>query len=257
MSFAPSDELRPQRIVGVIVTGADLRRAIHMRNPPDLFEVRLDALCDGMEAIEEAIGRLRAPLIITARHPLEGGFNQLSAQKRRSLLLRFLPSAAFVDIEFRSADGSAMVVDEARARGAGIIISFHDLDDTPSHKRLCEIARTARLLNPACLKIATRTDTPAQLARLLDFFQVERGKMIIAAMGMGRLGVVARREFFRRGSLLTYGNLGEATIAGQPSISSIRRWSKGSGQKISSLLREKLSEDVAPEFHRRSFNRPR
>ena len=146
---------------------------------------------------------------------------------------------------------SAMVVDEARARGAGIIISFHDLDDTPSHKRLCEIARTARLLRPSCLKIATRTDTPAQLARLLDFFQVERGKMIIAAMGMGRLGVVARREFFRRGSFLTYGNLGEATIAGQPSISSIRRWSKGSGQRdiilIAGKARRGCRARVPPE----------
>lgn len=228
MSFARADKLPHPRLVGVILTGTDLERAIHMRNPPDLFELRLDGLFSRTEALEEAIGVLPAPIIITARHPREGGVHQLSTQKRRSLLLRFLPFAIYVDVEIRSADSSAAVIDEARARGIGIIMSFHDLHDTPSQNRLREIARTIRLWRPSCLKIATRTDTVAQLARLTDFFQEEREKMTIAAMGIGRLGVLARHEFFRRGSFLTYAHLGRATIDGQPSVSSIRRWNKDS-----------------------------
>ena len=34
------------QIVGVISSSADLRRAVRMRNPPDLFELRLDAVVD-------------------------------------------------------------------------------------------------------------------------------------------------------------------------------------------------------------------
>jgi 3-dehydroquinate dehydratase-1 len=98
------------QIVGVIFTQADLRRAIQMRNPPDLFELRLDALFARSDEVMTAIGNLRAPLIITARHPREGGSNQLGARERRALLLRFLPHAAYVDIELRSADAQNYLV---------------------------------------------------------------------------------------------------------------------------------------------------
>lgn len=224
MSFALDDEPSTPQIVGVIFTWADLRRAVRMRNPPDLFELRLDALFARREEVRGAIRDLRAPLIITARHPHEGGSNQLSAQKRRALLLRFLPHAAYVDIELRSADALAVIIDEARAKGTRTIISFHDFIETPSRARLNEIARTAQVLGAYCLKIATRTDTSAQLARLLDFFQQERPEMKIAAMGVGLLGRAARRELFRRGSIFNYVHLGRTTISGQPSLSDIRRW---------------------------------
>ena len=96
----------------------------------------------------------------------------------------------------------------------------------PAGSRLDEIARIARSLGADLLKIATRTDTRAQLARLLDFFQRERPEMKIAAMGMGRLGRAARRELFRQGSILNYVHLGRTGIAGQPSLRDIRRWTR-------------------------------
>src|SRR5436190_1345349 len=161
----------PPQIVGVIFTRADLRQAVRMRNPPDLFELRLDAFFPRNEAILAAIGDLRAPLIITARHPREGGSNQLPAHTRRALLRRFLPHAAYVDIELRSAGTFAAILEEARAKGVRTIVSFHDFNETPSRPRLEEIARAAQLLGADLLKIATRTDTSAQLTRLLDFFQ--------------------------------------------------------------------------------------
>ena len=198
------------QIVGVVFTRADLRRAVRMRNPPDLFELRLDALFARNDEVKAAIGNLRAPLIITARHPREGGSNQLSAHKRRALLLRFLPHAAYVDIELRSAGTFAAILEEARAKSIRTIVSFHDFNETPSRPRLDEIARAAQSLGADLLKIATRTDTPAQLARLLDFFQRERLEMKIAAMGIGRLGRISRIEFARHRSALNYGHLGKA-----------------------------------------------
>jgi 3-dehydroquinate dehydratase-1 len=214
------------RIVGVIFTRADLQRAVQLRNPPDLFELRLDALRMMSDEVEAALEDLRAPLIITARHPREGGSNQLSARKRRVLLRRFLPHAAYVDIELRSAGTFAAVLTEARAKNVRTIISFHDFHETPSRARLDEIARAVQSLGADLLKIATRTDTTLQLARLLDFFQQERTEMKIAAMGIGRLGWAARRELFRQGSILNYVHLGRTGIAGQPSLRDIRRWTR-------------------------------
>jgi 3-dehydroquinate dehydratase I len=211
------------QIVGVIFTRTDLRRAVRMRNPPDLFELRLDALFASSEQVNAAIGNLRAPLIITARHPLEGGSNQLSARKRRALLLRFLPHAAYVDIELRAAGTFAAILEEARAKSVRTIVSFHDFKKTPSRPRLDEIARTAKSLGADLLKIATRTDTSAQLTRLLDFFQRERLGMKIAVMGIGRLGRVSRLEFAKCGSVLNYAPLGRPQTDGQLSITQLRR----------------------------------
>ena len=210
-------------VVGVIFTRADLRRATRMRNPPDLFELRLDALFDKSEKGKAALADLRTPLIITARHPREGGSNQLSARERRGLFLRFLPSATWVDIELRAAGTLAAILEEARAKSLRIILSFHDFQDTPNRSRLEEIACTARSLGADVLKVATRTDTPAQLARLLDFFLRNRLEMKIAAMGVGRLGQIARLECARRGSVLNYAYLGRPQTEGQLSIAQLRR----------------------------------
>src|SRR5947209_18302084 len=98
MSARSSVTKRPRSfIVGVIFSRADLHRALRMRRPPDLFELRLDRLLSSMDELTETIERLPAPLIITARDPREGGANGLSARRRRALLGRFLPHASYVD----------------------------------------------------------------------------------------------------------------------------------------------------------------
>jgi 3-dehydroquinate dehydratase-1 len=211
------------QIVGVISSRADLRRAVRMRNPPDLFELRLDAAVARIEEVKRAIGKLRAPLIVTARHPREGGFNELSSRERRGLLRQFLPHAACVDIELRSARPLATVLEEARAKSIRMIISFHDFSETPSRARFDEIARAAHSLGADFLKVATRTDTQGQLTRLLDFFERHCVEMKIAAMGIGRLGRISRLEFARRGSALNYAHFGTPQTAGQLSIAQLRR----------------------------------
>ena len=216
---------RTPAIVGVILSTADLWRAIALRTAPDLFEVRLDGLTQRIEEIKDKLGKLRAPFIVTARHPGEGGSNQLRPRERRALLLRFMPHAAYVDIELRSARVLASVLEEARARNIGTIVSFHDFKGTPTATRFEEIAGAARSLGADILKVATRTDSPDQLARLRDFFWRHRGKMEIemAVMGIGRLGRSSRLEFAAAGSALNYAHLGAPQTEGQLSITELRR----------------------------------
>ena len=220
----------PAQIVGVILSPADLRRAVRMPNPPDLFELRLDALVDRLDEIKNAIGKLRRPLIITARHPREGGENQLSLRERRALLLQFLPLAAWLDLELRSASALAAVWEEARACHIHRIISFHDFSGTPGRARLDRIARETQSLGADVLKVATRTDTPAQFARLLEFFAATAPHLPVAAMGLGRLGKKSRRELMRGGSVLNYAHLGESSLPGQPSLRELQRWKLGVGR---------------------------
>jgi 3-dehydroquinate dehydratase-1 len=119
---APSS---PQ-IVGVIFTRSDLRCAARMRNPPDLFELRLDALFAKSEKGKAALEELGAPLIVTARHPREGGLNHLSARERRALFSRFLPYAAYVAIELSAAAALTAILAEPRAQSIQTILSFPD-----------------------------------------------------------------------------------------------------------------------------------
>jgi 3-dehydroquinate dehydratase-1 len=210
--------MKTPKIVGVIFSRADLQRVARMRKPPDLLELRLDRL------INTTIGPLPAPLIITARDPLEGGANNLSAARRRVLLLQFLPRAAYVDVELRSARALAPVLRAASENNVPTIISFHDFDATPSASRLDQIAADARSLGAAIVKIATRTDTDTQRNRLFDFWERQRTARNVVAMGIGKLGRASRLELARRGNLLNYVHLGSPAASGQLSIQELRRF---------------------------------
>lgn len=211
-------------VVGVIASPAALARAARLRRQPDFFELRLDALLDSLGEVIQAIPKLRSPLILTARHPSEGGFGALTSADQRALLQRFLAHAAIVDLELRSASRMKTLLDEVRRRGIDLIISHHDLHDTPPHDELLRLTESAASFKPAIFKIATRTDTPAQLARLVSFFvATKRTKIPVAAMGIGKLGLQSRRQLDRLGSALTYVSLGEANVPGQLSLSQLRR----------------------------------
>ena len=217
-------ELANPKIAGVISSRRDFGRALRMRTPPDLFELRLDALRVTPGFIRRHLDELDAGIIITARHPREGGQNQLSLRKRRELLRSFLPQATWIDIEVRSASAMAAVFLAARENGVRIILSFHDFRDTPDAMRLDELAHQAHSLGADLFKVATRTDTPAQLERLLSFFKrSRRGKKNVVAMGIGKLGRKSRLELARLGCPLNYAHLGAPRIAGQLSIPELRR----------------------------------
>lgn len=216
-------KLAKPKIAGVISSRADFDRALRLRHPPDLYELRLDALGTAVDDIRGRLEKLGAKIIITARHPREGGANELSARDRRALLLSFLPRAAWVDIELRSGSAMSVVLQAARKRGVRTILSFHDFRGTPSVTRLDELARRAQSLAPDLFKVAVRTDLPAQLDRLLEFFERHRASTNLVAMGIGRLGRESRLELARRGCPLNYAHLGAPGVEGQLSIAELRR----------------------------------
>jgi 3-dehydroquinate dehydratase I len=211
------------KVVGVIFSQSDLRGALRMRRPPDLFEVRLDRFVHDLAEIKAEVPRLPAPLIITARHSAEGGANNLSAARRRALLLDLLPVAKYVDVELRSVRELGGVLEEAAALEVSVIISFHDFRTTPSRAELDRLAERVRPFGAAFFKVATRTDTRAQLATLLNFFEAHRRNRIIA-MGIGKLGRASRLELARAGCQLNYVHLGSRAVAGQLSIEQWRRF---------------------------------
>ena len=208
-------------LVGVITTGAELRKAARMSQPPDLFELRLDWLFKEKDLEKKAL-ELDAPLIITARHPAEGGNDGLSNNTRRELLVRFSPVARYLDIELRSARLFRTVIDRAKRNGMDTIISFHDFEFTPTLGSLRAKASQATRLGADLFKVVTRTDTGAQLDRLLRFMSEGKPRLPIAVMGMGKLGRVSRLLFAQCGSALIYTSLGKPRVDGQLSLEQFR-----------------------------------
>jgi len=243
---SPTKDGRRPRVVGVIMSQTDLDLAIRMRERPDLFELRLDhlvrppsvaaATCgatDIVDELEEKVSRLRAPLIVTARHPQEGGANKLNLRQRRDLLSRFLPHARYIDFELRSAAALHSLCKLARKKNVWRIISFHDLKTTPDLRGLQVKARRAKSLGADIFKVATRTDTPAQLARLLDFITKKDVDLAVSAMGIGKLGAISRVLLAYGGSALVYGSVAAASdIEGQMSLEQLRAFGIGSRPRV-------------------------
>jgi len=212
---------RPQ-LVGVIASTTDLDVAVAMEQPPDLFELRLDCLFPVTNRLEKKIFRLRAPLLITARDPLEGGANNLPFPARHDLLLRFLPRARFVDVELRSADRFKSLTGDAKNQKVRRILSYHNFQATPSLHSLHVKAKRAKRMGADVFKVATRIDTHAALARLVDFIGGNDLGLPISAMGIGRLGAISRLLLARAGSALNYAALTQPNVEGQLSIEVLR-----------------------------------
>jgi 3-dehydroquinate dehydratase I len=222
---------RDPLLVGVIMSLADLDSAIRMRKLPDLFELRLDQLARHVNEVEKKVSKLRAPLIMTARHPREGGANQLSTQQRRDLLSRFLPRARYIDVELRSVNALRSLLQAARRKNVGRIVSFHNLKATPDSRTLQTKARAAKAQGANIFKLATRTDTPAQLARLFDFMTKKNVDLAVSVMGIGRFGAISRVLLAHCGSALIYASLCESQIEGQMSLEQLRVFGIGSGAR--------------------------
>lgn len=209
-------------IVGVIASPQDFEVARRLPHPPDCFELRLDCLLPVLDQIERRISGLGAALIVTARDPREGGANNLSLERRRALLTRFLPHAKYLDVELRSARAFEPLLAQARKRNVRVILSFHDFGATPSHGTLCAKASQAKTRAADIFKVATRTDKPSELARLVDFTIESGPKIPISAMGIGNLGPISRLLLARCGSVLNYGSLKQANVEGQLPIAVLR-----------------------------------
>lgn len=201
-------------VVGIVDSPQALKAARRLGvKEVDFLEWRADFLGTGI--VESKI-----PWIVTARHPAEGGQKAMSPRARREALLELLPKAALLDVEIRSLRGMAEVLGEARKARVGVIASFHDFQKTPSASRLGDLVKQAGDAGADVLKIATRTDAPGDVARLLNL--LDHSPLPLAVMGMGRLGMASRVMLAAGGSVLNYGWLHQPNVSGQWSARELR-----------------------------------
>ena len=211
-------------IVGTVHSPASLRAACQPEGKAcDWLELRIDHFFPRVSALWKAAPALPRPRIVTVRHPAEGGMaGSITPLQRRALYGDFLEAAGMVDIELRSVSSMKEVIRQAHAAGAGLILSHHDFQKTPSPEKLRLLARKAKDAGADIFKVAAMANSPRDLAVLINFLANEKSTLPLAVMGMGPFGKVSRLVLAQAGSCLTYGYLGAANASGQWPVSLLK-----------------------------------
>lgn len=196
-------------IVGVIHTAGGFAET---RNAGlDAVEIRVDALTDPPS--ERQVADLPVAAIVTVRHRDEGGVRETSEEDRLAAYFDLLPAAAAIDCEMRSAETMSDLLDAVRREGKILVLSFHDFETTPPLADLRDMCTKMRGLGADIVKIAVKTETVAEVSRLLALLEDASGPL--AVMGMGALGRASRLLFAKAGSVLNYGWLDKPQVPGQ------------------------------------------
>lgn len=206
-------------VVGVIPDPATLQlwaglSAAQREASCDVIELRLDTLKTAAEDIRSALTGNSTPVLLTARHPAEGGMGSEDAAGRIAMLEPLLSLATLVDVEMRSAMDMRPLVQKAQGMGVRVIGSFHDFQTTPGEEVLRGAINFAQPAGLDAVKLATFLNNSADLNRLITLTS-EAHRLRLSTMGMGPLGRVSRLVLAKCGSLLNYGYLGEANAPGQ------------------------------------------
>ena len=188
----------------------------------DIVEVRLDQ----MPLENDWLSRCRSlqstglPVILTIRHPSEGGQWHGSEERRLELYEQALRELSAVDIEFKSAI-AIRVAEAAKRLGKVAIVSFHDFAQTPPLADLQAVISKAEAF-AGIVKVTTMAHSE-QDVDILRQLLTRRWKVPLCAMGMGALGAQTRVSLAAAGSCLTYGYLDKPMAPGQLAASELVR----------------------------------
>lgn len=180
----------------------------------DVVELRLDLLPDAATLLK-ALRSMESPLLLTPRHPDEGGSECCErADDRYQRVEPLLPHAAAIDIEIAHAEGMTETIRAAREQGLQLILSAHDFETTPDRDALQRIVASGIEQGADIVKLAVTAHDETDVNRLLTLFK-DFADQPLALMAMGPHGKQSRLDAAIAGSVLNYCSHGEATVEGQ------------------------------------------
>ena len=213
-----STKRRP-RVVGVIASRADLERAVRMRRPPDLFELRLDRLAGMADQVESAVTE--------AAHAAHHHSARSARRRRQEIAAAPTAGSARSILESRrlyrrgvTFSLCAAVLAQVGRKRKTSGESFHSTISNPHRARESSAAKAhkAKSHGADIFKVATRTDTPMELGRLLEFMTSSRLDLALAVMGIGKLGAISRVLLARAGSVLIYASVAARHRRRRPTV---------------------------------------
>ncbi len=171
----------------------------------DLIELRLDFIRNTDEKkISELIDGKKQKIIATLRPAKFGGLFKREEKERLGLLKAAIDNNAdFIDVEFQSEIMNQIIENKKLSK---IIISHHDLKETPSLEKLESIYNQINKLNPDFVKIVT---TANSINDNFVIFDLLKNKNNLIAFCMGLKGEISRILAPKFGSAITYCSLGK------------------------------------------------
>ncbi|MDD5165451.1 MAG: type I 3-dehydroquinate dehydratase [Candidatus Pacebacteria bacterium] len=229
MKIEYAELLNRTNVVGVVTNYTDFQTA---RSSPlgqiNILELRADLWPFRFnDRSTQDLLSSQFPVIFTARNVHEGGKNKSWTIADRAELYRaYIPHVAFIDIEASTAHELVDVIDEAKKAGVGVIISYHNLETTPSYAELICQGQICRSMGGDILKIAVKVLTLGDLVELEDSVST-LGHLFdfkVSAMAIGEpYGKISRFLDAITGGPFIYGYLSDEVVPGQPKASDIHR----------------------------------
>jgi 3-dehydroquinate dehydratase-1 len=182
----------------------------------EFAEIRIDMTPLSLVEIKELFAS-PVKLVATCRPGKRSEDDRMAA-----LLAAISAGAAYVDIELASSPQfRATVLAAAKEKKCGIIISYHNVDETPLKQILLLTIEECFDLGADIAEVVCRVHNVQDCARLFSLYETRKN---IVALGLGKLGIITRiaGPFF--GAPLTYACLapGKETAEGQPDIKALQ-----------------------------------
>ena len=139
--------------------------------------------------------------------------------------------AAYVDLEVEAGDGfKKPLIEQAKAAGCQVIISYHNFESTPGKAELSQIVEDCFAEGADIAKLATQVNTVQDAARILGLLDDQR---TVLPIGMGELGAITRVAGPLLGAPFSFAPLqvGAETAPGQldrPSLENMYKLLNGS-----------------------------
>jgi len=188
----------------------------------DIVEVRIDLLMS-IPDLKQKISKINTPVLLTCRHPDEGGNKEFRDPiKRQSVIAPLIPYASAIDIEIDQAELMQKVLTLAKSEGLLIVLSSHNFDTTPDTKHLQDKVTEGHEKEADVVKIATTTNDIKDIINLMNLFNLFKSHPL-SIMGMGRLGMASRLLAAQCGSVLNYAVLGSANVPGQWELNDFKK----------------------------------
>jgi len=188
----------------------------------DLVEIRIDLLMS-VHDLKQKISKINAPILLTCRHPDEGGTEEFRDPiKRQSVITPLIPFASAIDIEIDHAENMKEILTLSESEALLIILSSHNFDITPETNHLKDKVNEGYGLGADIVKIATTTNHFKDIANLMNLFDLFESRPL-SVMGMGRLGMASRLLAAQCGSVLNYAALESASVPGQWKLNDFKK----------------------------------
>ncbi len=211
------------RIVGTVHMKTELSQLPKLvkENAVDILELRADQLYEeGRELVKNSLKQIKQfhlPVIATVR---EGeGYNFADAE-RLKLFGELIPEVDVVDIELR-AEIRDDVLKIARERKKSVIVSEHNLAQTPPDSELENILSESRSCGADVTKIAVYANSGSDVSRLMRFTLKQSVECTMVCISLGDIGAISRTVAPILGSALSYGYIDNPVAPGQSSLVSL------------------------------------